>query len=322
MLAALPTGAVLTIILVGIILFALIISFKVIRIVPQKQAFIIERLGKYSRTLEAGFHMLTPFIDRVAYKHTLKEQAVDVAPQACITRDNIAVEVDGILYIQVVDPTKASYGINNYQFASVQLAQTTMRSVMGKLELDKTFEERETVNSAIVDAVDKASDPWGVKVTRYEVKNILPPQSIKDAMEKQMRAEREKRATIAESEGDRQAKINRAEGDRQEMIARSEGEKQKRINEAEGRAIEILKVAEATANGIREIASAINEKGGINAVNLRIAEQYLDEFGKLAKTNNSIIIPSDLSDIAGMIKAASSVIKSGTVAEGQTEIGG
>ena len=322
MLAALPAGSTLTIILVGIILFALIIFFKTIRIVPQKQAYIVERLGKYSKTLEAGFHILTPFFDKVSYKHTLKEQAVDVAPQQCITKDNIAVEVDGILYMQVVDPKKASYGINNYQFASAQLAQTTMRSVMGKLELDKTFEERETVNSAIVDAVDKASDPWGVKVTRYEVKNILPPQSIKDAMEKQMRAEREKRATIAESEGDRQAKINRAEGDRQEMIARSEGEKQKRINEAEGRAIEILKVAEATANGIREIASAINEKGGINAVNLRIAEQYLDEFGKLAKTNNSIIIPSDLSDIAGMIKAASSVIKSGTVAAAQTEIGG
>jgi regulator of protease activity HflC (stomatin/prohibitin superfamily) len=193
---------------------------------------------------------------------------------------------------------------------------------MGKLDLDKTFEEREMINSAIVDAVDKASDPWGVKVTRYEVKNILPPQSIKDAMEKQMRAEREKRANIAESEGDRQAKINRAEGDRQEMIARSEGEKQKRINEAEGRAIEILRVAEATANGIREIAKAINEKGGINAVNLRIAEQYLDQFGKLAKTNNSIIIPSDLSDIAGMIKAAASVIKNRTEAAGQTEIGG
>ena len=319
MLAALLAGPVLTIILVGIILFALIILFKIIRIVPQKQAFIIERLGKYSRTLEAGFHMLTPFIDRVAYKHTLKEQAVDVAPQACITRDNIAVEVDGILYIQVVDPKKASYGINNYQFASVQLAQTTMRSVMGKLELDKTFEERETVNSAIVDAVDKASDPWGVKVTRYEVKNILPPQSIKDAMEKQMRAEREKRATIAESEGDRQAKINRAEGEKQRMIAQSEGEKQKRINEAEGRAVEILKVAEATANGIREIASAINEKGGVNAVNLRIAEQYLNEFGKLAKTNNSIIIPSNLSDIAGVIKAAASVIKDQTEVKSQTE---
>ena len=300
------------VVLIVVLVLALVIFFKTIRIVPQKQAFIIERLGKYSTTLEAGFHILTPFIDRVAYKHTLKEQAVDVPPQACITMDNIAVEVDGILYMQVVDPKRASYGINNYQFASAQLAQTTMRSVMGKLELDKTFKERETINSAIVDAVDKASDPWGVKVTRYEVKNILPPQSIKDAMEKQMRAEREKRATIAESEGDRQAKINRAEGDRQEMIARSEGEKQKRINEAEGRAIEILKVAEATANGIREIASAINEKGGVNAVNLRIAEQYLDEFGKLAKTSNSIIIPSDLSDIAGMIKAASSVIKDRT----------
>ena len=249
----------------------------------------------------------------------MKEQAIDVAPQQCITQDNIAVEVDGILYMQVVDPKKASYGINNYQFASAQLAQTTMRSVMGKLTLDKTFEERETINSAIVDAVDKASDPWGVKVTRYEVKNILPPQSIKDAMEKQMRAEREKRATIAESEGARQAKINRAEGDRQEMIARSEGEKQKRINEAEGRAIEILKVAEATANGIKQIAAAINEKGGINAVNLRIAEQYLDEFGKLAKTNNSIIIPTNLADIAGVIKAATSVIKDQTAAVGQTE---
>jgi regulator of protease activity HflC (stomatin/prohibitin superfamily) len=311
-------SAVITIILVGILLLALIIFFKTIRIVPQKMAYIIERLGKYSTTLEAGFHILVPFLDRVAYKHTLKEQAVDVQPQQCITKDNIAVEVDGILYMQVVDPKKASYGINNYQFASAQLAQTTMRSVMGKLELDKTFEERETINSAIVDAVDKASDPWGVKVTRYEVKNILPPQSIKDAMEKQMRAEREKRATIAESEGDRQAKINRAEGEKQQMIAQSEGEKQKRINEAEGRAVEILKVAEATANGIKEIAAAINEKGGINAVNLRIAEQYLNEFGKLAKTNNSIIIPSNLSDIAGVIKSAAAVIKEQTNSESQS----
>ena len=303
-----PVGP-LTIILIGVLVFAFIVFFKTIRIVPQKLAFIVERLGKYSTTLEAGFHVLVPFLDKVAYKHTLKEQAVDVPPQACITKDNIAVEVDGILYMQVIDAKKASYGINNYAFAATQLAQTTMRSVMGKLDLDRTFEERETINSVIVGAVDKASDPWGVKVTRYEVKNILPPQSIKDAMEKQMRAEREKRATIAESEGDRQAKINRAEGVRQEMIACSEGEKQKRINEAQGRAIEIERVAEATAKGIREIASAINEKGGVNAVNLRIAEHYLDEFGKLAKTNNSIIIPSNLSDIAGMIKAAASVIK-------------
>jgi len=297
------------IVLIAVGLFVLIIFAKTIRVVPQKTAFIVQRLGKYSSTLDAGFHILIPIFDKVAYKHTLKEQAVDVPPQACITRDNIAVEVDGILYMQVVDAKKASYGIDNYRFAATQLAQTTMRSVMGKLDLDKTFEERETINSVIVEAVDKASDPWGVKVTRYEVKNILPPQSIKDAMEKQMRAEREKRATIAESEGDRQAKINRAEGDRQEMIARSEGEKQKRINEAEGRAEEIQKVAEATANGIRAIAKAINEKGGENAVNLRIAEQYLGEFGKLAKTNNSIIIPTNLADIAGVIKAAKSVIE-------------
>jgi regulator of protease activity HflC (stomatin/prohibitin superfamily) len=309
---ALGSGPIVTIILVGVFLFALVVFFKTIRIVPQKMAYIVERLGKFHTTLEAGFHILVPFIDKVSYKHTLKEQAADVPPQDCITKDNIMVEVDGILYMQVIDPQKASYGIRNYQFASIQLAQTTMRSVMGKLDLDKTFEERESINGEIVDAVDKASDPWGVKVTRYEVKNIVPPQSIKDAMEKHMRAEREKRATIAESEGDRQAKINRAEGDRQEMIARSEGEKQKRINEAEGRAVEIQRVAEATAKGIREIASAINEKGGINAVNLRIAEQYLDEFGKLAKTNNSIIIPSNLSDIAGMIKAAASVIKDQT----------
>ncbi|MBC8492131.1 MAG: paraslipin [Candidatus Marinimicrobia bacterium] len=296
-------------ILIGIILFVLVVFFRTIRIVQQKVAVIIERLGKYHNTLEAGFHVLLPFIDKVAYKHTLKEQAIDVPPQVCITRDNISVEVDGILYMQVVDPKKSSYGINNYQFASTQLAQTTMRSVIGKMELDKTFEERDTINSAIVEAVDKASDPWGVKVTRYEVKNIVPPQSIKDAMEKQMRAEREKRALIAESEGDKQAKINRAEGDKQEAIARSEGEKQKRINEADGRAEEIKKVAIATAEGIREIAEAINEKGGLNAVNLRVAEQYLNEFGKLAKTNNSIIIPSDLSDIAGMIKSVTTVLK-------------
>ena len=302
----------LTVILIVVIVFALITFFKTIRIVPQKQAFIVERLGKYSKTLEAGFHILVPFLDKVSYKHTLKEQAVDVPPQACITRDNIAVEVDGILYMQVVDPKKASYGIDNYGFASTQLAQTTMRSVMGKLDLDKTFEERETINRAIVDAVDKASDPWGVKVTRYEVKNIIPPKSIKDAMEKQMRAEREKRAVIAESEGDRQAKINRAEGVKQEMIAQSEGEKQRRINEAEGRAAEIEKVAVATANGVREIAKAINEKGGGDAVNLRIAEQYINEFGNLAKENNTMIIPTDLSDMAGFIKSATAVIKQQT----------
>ena len=298
-----------TVILIGLIFFAFIIFIKTIRTVPQRSAFIIERLGKYNSTLEAGFHILIPFVDKIAYKHTLKEQALDVPSQVCITRDNISVEVDGILYLQVIDPMKASYGINNYQFAATQLAQTTMRSVIGKLELDKTFEERDTINITIVEAVDKASEPWGVKVTRYEVKNIVPPQSIKDAMEKQMRAEREKRALIAESEGDKQAKINRAEGDKQEMIAKSEGEKQKRINEAEGRGQEIERVALATAKGIREIAAAINEQGGMNAVNLRIAEQYIGAFANLAKVNNSVIIPSNMSDIAGMIATALTIVK-------------
>jgi regulator of protease activity HflC (stomatin/prohibitin superfamily) len=283
---------------------------KCVRIVPQKQAFIVERLGKYYATLEAGFHLLMPFIDRVAYKHSLKEQALDVPPQQCITRDNIAVEVDGILYLMVMDPAKASYGIGNYMFATTQLAQTTMRSEMGKLELDKSFEERTTINGAIVEAVDKASDPWGVKVTRYEIKNISPPQTIRDAMEKQMRAEREKRALIAESEGDRQAKINRAEGDRQEAIARSEGEKMKRVNEAEGRSREIFLVAEAQANGIREVASALNEKGGIQALNMQLAYDYLQQFGKLAQANNTMIIPTDLANVGGIIKAVTSIIQS------------
>jgi len=301
---------ILLVIGVGIAFIVIITLVKTIRIVPQKTAYIIERLGKYHSTLDAGFHILVPFLDKVAYKHSLKEQALDVAPQVCITKDNISVEVDGILYLQVVDPKKASYGINNYRFASTQLSQTTMRSVIGKLELDKTFEERETMNNAIVDAVDKASDPWGVKVTRYEVKNIVPPQSIKDAMEKQMKAVREKRALIAESEGDKQAKINRAEGDRQELIAKSEGERQKKINEAEGKAKEIESIAIATATGIREIAKAINEPGGQHAVNLRIAEQYLGEFGKLAKENNTMIIPQNMSDISSIIATATKVFDS------------
>ncbi len=293
-------------ILFGIfILVALLSTFKV---VPQRSVFIVERLGKYSRTLDAGFHILIPFIDKIAYKQNLKEQAIDVASQICITKDNIAVEVDGVLYLQVIDPQKASYGIDNYKFAVIQISQTTMRSVIGRMELDKTFEERETVNGSIVSAVDKASEPWGIKVSRYEVKNISPPQSIRDAMEKQMRAEREKRAVIAESEGDKQAKINRAEGDKQEMIALSEGEKQRRINEASGKASEIELVAVATALGIKEIAKSINAEGGMNAVNLRIAEQYLTEFGKLAKLNNTMIVPADLSDIAGVISSITSVL--------------
>lgn len=290
-----------TIIILGIVFFVFIILLKTARVVPQKTVFVIERLGKYNATLEAGFHILIPFIDRIAHKHSMKEMVLDVPPQTCITKDNISVEVDGILYMQIVDPVKASYGVDNYVFATTQLAQTTMRSEIGRIDLDKTFEERDKINLEIVQAVDKASLPWGLKVTRHEIKNIVPPTSIKDAMEKQMRAEREKRALIAESEGDKQAKINRAEGDKQEAIAKSEGEKMKRINEAEGRAQEIERVAMATAKGIREIANAINDKGGLDAVNLRIAEQYLGEFGKLAQKNNAMIIPSNLSDVAGIV---------------------
>jgi len=296
-----------TLILLGVIFIGFILIVSMIKIVPQRSAIIVERLGKYRATFTAGFQILIPFIDKVRYVQTLKEQAIDVAPQICITRDNIAVEVDGILYLQVLDPEKASYGIDNYKFASIQIAQTTMRSVIGRLELDKTFEERETINVSIVEAVDKASEPWGVKVTRYEVKNISPPQSIRDAMEKQMRAEREKRAIIAESEGTKQAKINNAEGDKQELIKKSEGEMQKRINEAAGRASEIEQIAKATANGLRAIALAISEENGLNAVNLRIAEQYLNEFGKLAKTNNTLIIPANLTDISGVVATATSV---------------
>ena len=277
----------------GLIFFAIlafIVFIAIIKtavIVPQKTAYIVERLGKYRCTLDAGFHILVPFFDRVAYRHTLKEQAIDVPPQECITKDNIAVSVDGILYMQVMDPAKASYGIGNYLFATTQLAQTTMRSEMGKLDLDRSFEERTSINAAIVAAVDKASDPWGIKVTR----------------------EREKRAMIAESEGERQAKINRAEGEKQEAINLSEGERQRKINEAEGRAKEILLVAEAQAAGIQKVAEAINGKGGIESVNMQLAQQYLAQFGNLAKTNNTMIIPSDLANVAGVIKACTSIVK-------------
>lgn len=298
-----------TIIIIGLVVIAFFIFLSTIKIVPQRSASVIERFGKYRTTLTAGFHVIIPFADKVAYKHTLKEQVIDVSAQICITKDNISVEVDGVLYLQVMDAKKASYGIDNYPFASTQLAQTTMRSIIGKMELDKTFEERDHINSTIVNAVDKASDPWGIKVTRYEIKNITPPQSIKDAMEKQMRAEREKRATIATSEGERQATMNRADGDRQELIARSEGEKQKRINEAQGMASEILSVAEATAEGITKIANSIQTPGGYEAVNLRVAEQYIEQFGHLAKVGNTIILPSNLTDVSSLVATATSVIK-------------
>ncbi len=301
-------AAIVWIIIIGIF-FVLITLFKTARIVPQKSAYIVETLGKYSKTLDAGFHILIPFIDKVAYKVSLKEMAIDVPPQICITKDNVSVEVDGILYMRVMDPVKAVYGISNYVFAVTQIAMTTMRSEIGKLDLDKTFVERESINGNVVDAVDKASDPWGIKVTRYEIRNITPPTSVQEAMEKQMRAEREKRAQIALSEGERQSKINRAEGDRQEMTLVSEGEMQKRINEATGRSKEIELVAVATAAGIREIANAIGSTNGKEAVNLRIAEQWIMQFGHLAKSNNTMIIPSNLSDIAGTIAALTNVIK-------------
>ena len=320
---------IVVIIIIGI--FLLITLFKTARIVPQRSAFVVERLGKYTTTLDAGFHILIPFMDKIAYKLSLKEVAIDVPPQICITRDNVSVEVDGILYLRVMNPQKAAYGINNFQFATTQLAMTTMRSEIGKLDLDRTFVERDTINGQIVNAVDVASDPWGIKVTRYEIKNITPPISVREAMEKQMRAEREKRAEIALSEGERQSKINRAEGERQQiialsegerqskinyaegernkMIALSEGEKEKRINEADGRAEEIKRVAVATALGIREIAKAIEQPGGSDAVNLRIAEQWINEFGKLAKVNNTMIIPQNLSDIGGTIASITKVIE-------------
>ena len=292
-----------------LVIFVIILICKALVIVPQKSAYIVERLGKYRMTLEAGFHIIIPFIDRLAYRLSMKEMAIDVPPQQCITKDNIMVDVDGVLYLQVMEPTKAAYGIDDYMFATTQLAQTTMRSEMGKLDLDRSFEERTTVNAAIVEAVDKASDPWGIKVTRYEIKNITPPRTISDAMEKQMRAEREKRAMIAESEGERQSKINRAEGESQQAIALSEGERARRINVAEGQAKEILLVAEAQAESIRKVAQALNEPGGLASVNMQLAQNYLNQFGHLAKTNNTMIVPANLSDVVGMLKACSQIVK-------------
>ena len=290
----------ITVVLLVLAFFVILTIFRTARIVPNQWVYVIERLGKYSRNLEAGFHVLIPFLDKVAYKHSLKEFAIDVPPQSCITKDNISVEIDGVLYLRVIDPVKASYGIRDYTFAIVQLAQTTMRSEIGKIELDVTFESREAINSSIVNAVDEASDPWGIKVTRYEIKNIETPQTIRDAMEKQMRAEREKRQQIALSEGDKQAKINRAEGEKQESIKKSEGERIKRENEAKGQAIAILEVARATAEGIRQIALAIKEPGGKEAVSLRIAEEWIQSFSNLAKANNSMIIPTNVADIASV----------------------
>ena len=285
----------------AVALLVIVVLLKTARVVPQREQYVIERLGKYSKTLDAGFHLLVPFVDVVAYKHTLKEQTLDVPSQSCITKDNISVEIDGVIYMQVNDARAASYGIENYVFATSQLAQTTLRSEIGKIELDRTFEERVTINSQVVEAVDRAAEPWGVKILRYEIKDIVPPASVKDALEKQMRAERERRAVVATSEGERQSRINVSEGDRQEAINLSEAEKLRQINEAEGRAEEIKLIAQATAQGLREVASALSEPGGREAVNLRVAEQWVKEFGKLAQTNNTMIVPAQLGDVATMV---------------------
>lgn len=289
--------------------FAVIILLRTVRIIPQQNAFVVERLGKYSRTLDAGLHIVLPFIESVRYKHNMKEIVLDIPEQICITKDNVQVGVDGVLFFRVIDPARASYGVHNYVQAIVQIAQTTLRSEIGKLDLDRTFEEREHVNNAIVMAVDKATDPWGVKILRYEIKSITPPRDVLAAMEKQMRAEREKRAKILESEGDRDSKINRAEGDKQEIIKNSEADKQKRINEAQGEASAILSVAEATANGLKMVADIINVPGGYEASKLRVAEEYVRQFGSLARTTNTMIVPSSTSDMAGMLATAFSVFE-------------
>ncbi|MFC0444817.1 SPFH domain-containing protein [Pseudidiomarina halophila] len=298
-----------TVLALGFALAVIIIILKTARIVPQRTNFVIERLGRYSRTLESGFHLLIPFVDKVAYQHVLKEEVIDVERQACVTRDNIQVGINGVLYIQVVDAHKASYGINDYRYAASQLAQTTMRSVIGQTDLDKTFEERARINEIVVQALDEAAAPWGIKVLRYEISDIELPASIKDALEQQMRAERERRAAIAKSEGERQAMINVSEGQKQEVINLSEAEKQKQINEAEGRAREIELIAVATAEGLRKIASAIQEPGGQDAVSLRVAEQYVKEFGKLAKETNTLILPAQLADIGGAVAGLTEVLK-------------
>jgi len=286
----------------------LIVIAKTAIVVPQQSAYVVERLGRYSTTLGAGFHILLPFVDTIRYRHTLKEMAVDIPAQICITRDNVQVGVDGVLYLKVLNPERASYGISDYMFAISQLAQTTLRSEVGKIDLDKTFEERTNINIAVVSELDKASESWGVKVLRYEIKNITPPQDVLAAMEKQMRAEREKRAVILNSEGARDAAINSADGAKQEVIKQSEARKQQQINEAEGEAAAIMAVATATAEGIRRVAEAIKLQGGYEAVQLRVAEQYIAQFGELAKTSNTLVLPANVADVASMMALAMKVV--------------
>ena len=286
-----------------------LIIFKTAVVVPQQSAYVIESLGKYSRTLRAGFHVLIPFIESAAYKHSLKELALDIPEQVCITNDNVQVGVDGVLYLQVLDPERASYGITDYGFAISQLAQTTLRSEIGKIALDRTFEDRAMINANVVSELDKASDPWGVKVLRYEIKNINPPHDVLSAMEKQMRAEREKRAVILTSEGERDAKINEAEGEKQRVIKESEATKQQQINEAEGEAAAILAVATATAKGLYRVAQSLVVEGGESAMQLRVAEAYIAEFGKLAKEGNTLVVPSNLADLSSMVALATTIAK-------------
>ncbi len=290
-------------------LLVLIIIGKTAVVVPQQSAYVVERLGKYSATLDAGFHILLPFVDRIRYKHSLKETAIDIPDQVCITLDNVQVSVDGILYLKVFKPQRASYGISDFHFALIQLGQTTLRSEIGKIELDRTFEERTNINIQVVNELDKASESWGVKVLRYEIKNITPPKGVLDAMEKQMRAEREKRAVILTSEGERDAAINQAEGEKQQVIKASEAKKQQQINEAEGAASAILAIAQATAEGLRKVAETIQIPGGQEAVQLRVAEQYITKFGELAKTTNTLILPATVSDVGSMIALAMSAIR-------------
>ena len=301
------TGGLFVVLLLAVLV--LIIVAKTAVVVPQQSAYVVERLGKYAATLDAGFHILLPFIDRIRYKHSLKETAIDIPEQVCITRDNVQVSVDGILYLKILNPQRASYGISDYNFALIQLAQTTLRSEIGKIELDRTFEERTNINVQVVNELDKASDPWGVKVLRYEIKNITPPKGVLDAMEKQMRAEREKRAVILTSEGERDAAINQAEGEKQQVIKASEAKKQQQINEAEGAASAILAIAQATAEGLRKVAETIQVPGGQEAVQLRVAEQYITKFGELAKTTNTLILPATVSDVGSMIALAMSAIR-------------
>ena len=301
-------GALIVFLVIAV--FVLFVVFRTAVVVPQQSAYVVERLGRYHGTLNAGFHLLVPFIDVIRYRHSLKETAWDIAAQVCITRDNVQVGVDGVLYLKVLNQERASYGITDYLFAITQLAQTTLRSEVGKIDLDRTFEERTTINTQVVGELDKASEAWGVKVLRYEIKNITPPQDILAAMEKQMRAEREKRAVILTSEGQRDAAINNAEGEKQQVIKASEATRQQQINEAEGQAQAILAVATATAEGIRRVAEAIRTDGGMEAVQLRVAEQYVEQFGKLAKSTTSVIVPASVSDVAGMIAAAMKVFGS------------